>query len=435
MFRQTILFLLLGATVAAQTPTLTPVTLFTDQLVAVYNTGDSINFKTYFASITTDQAQITANSRRMQREFAQIGPVQLKQSTRLSPVQTELLLKANTYDSWWKLVVLTDSTNHFREHHMWPVRLSNEGLGSAKLTQTQILTGIDSYITKLLAKNVFAGNVLIAHNNQIIYSKSFGNNPQGSPNTEGQQFNLASLGKLFTSISILQLVDSGKLSLNDSVGKFMPELKNKALHPITIRQLLTHTSGMGDFFDDPAYQPQTGKVITQADFLPAIEKDKPHFRPGTAFRYSNTGFLLLGLLIEKVTGSSFADFVTKNILLPAGMHHTLIDSGAGGGLSTSPDMYTLAQAIQKGKLLKKSTLERFLTEHTPDWGLGQEYQALGAEVVTGHSGGYIGVCTELNMYRHSGYTVIILSNTEPPYGHFLSDKIKELIIPNELTRH
>lgn len=426
MFRQTILLLFFGATVAAQTPVAT--TQFTDQLVAVYNTGDSIQYNTYFAGLTTDQAQLTANRRRMQREFAQIGAVRLIQSTRLAPTQTELLLKTDAHDAWWKLVVLTDSANQFKEHHMWPVRLPNEGLGSTRLTQTQILAHCDTYITKLRSRTGFAGNVLIAHNNQIIYSKSFGNNPQGSPNSEGQQFNLASLGKLFTSISILQLVDSGKLSLSDSVGKIMPELKNKALHPITVRQLLTHTSGMGDFFEDPAYQPQAGKVMTQDDFLPAIENDKPHFRPGTAFRYSNTGFLLLGLLIEKVTGSRFADFVTSNTLLPAGMTHTLVESGAGGGLSTSPDLFQFAQAVQTGKLLKKTTLELFLTEHTSDWGLGQEYQALGTEVITGHSGGFIGVCTELNMYRSSGYTVIILSNTEPPYGHFLSDKIKELII-------
>ncbi|AKD57903.1 serine hydrolase domain-containing protein [Spirosoma radiotolerans] len=428
MFRQIILLLFLGISAVAQTPTETATTRFTNQLVAVYNTGDSINFKTYFAGLTADQAQITANSHRMHREFAQIGPVQLRQTVGISPTRTELLLKTNAYDSWWKLVVLTDSTNHFKEHHMWPVRLSSEGLSSAKLTETQILTGIDTYITKLQSKHVFAGNVLIARNNQVIYAKSCGNNPQGRPNSKDQPFNLASLGKLFTSISILQLVDSGKLSLNDSVGKFMPEIKNKALHSITIRQLLTHTSGMGDFFENPAYQPEAGKVITREEFLPAIENDKPQFRPGAAFGYSNTGFLLLGLLIEKVTGSSFADFVNKNTLLPAGMHQTSLDSGAGGGFSTSSDIYKFAQAIRRGKLLKKKTQEQFLTEHTPDWGLGQEYQALGGEVVTGHSGGYIGVCTELNMYRYSGYTVIILSNTEPPYGHFVSDKIKEMIL-------
>ncbi|MBO0953068.1 serine hydrolase domain-containing protein [Fibrella forsythiae] len=427
-----LLYALLISSAATAQSTSSPGTPAVDpvRLIQVYNSGDSLKYQTYFASLTPDLSQIAANSRRMQREFAQIGPLRLMKTTVVSPTQTELALKTDAYDSWWKLILFTDSTQAFKEHRMRPVRLSGEFLSGEKRSLAQALSATDQYIAKLVAQQLFAGNVLIAHGNEVLYRKSFGNNPARRPNTAAQSFQLASLSKLFTSISILQLADEGRLSLEDSIGRLLPGLSNKALYPITIRQLLTHSSGMGDFFEDPAYAPQPDQVLTSQQIRAAIDQDRPHFPAGQAFRYSNTGYLLLGLVVEKLGGLPFADYVAKRILGPVGMPDTRVDNGAGGGFSTLSDLYRFSQALRNSELLAKATTQTFLTHHTPDWGLGQEYQALGREVVTGHSGGYIGACTELNMYQHSGYTVIILSNTEPPYGHFLSDKIKELLLSN-----
>jgi CubicO group peptidase (beta-lactamase class C family) len=365
----------------------------------------------------------------MQREFAQTGPLRLMKTTVLSPTQTELIAKTD-YDSWWKLFVFTDSVQAFKEHRMRPTRLPGEFLDTGKRTQAQVLASTDQYIDKLMAKQAFGGNILIAKNNEILYQRSFGTNPAHAPNTSSQSFHLASLSKLFTSISILQLADRGLLSLDDQVGSLMPQLANKALSPITVRQLLMHTSGMGDFFEDPTYTPEPDKLLTSAQLMAIVDRDRPHASPGHAFRYSNTGYMLLGLIVEKQSGQPFADYVATYILQPAGMTNTQIDNGAGGGYATLSDVYQLAKAIRTGTLLKPATAALFQTEHTADWGLGQEYQPIGQEVITGHSGGYPGVCTELNIYRHSGYTVVILSNTDPPYGHFLSDKIKELLLAN-----
>ncbi len=398
------------------------------KLISVYNTGDSVAYKAFFSSLNPPAGQVQINTRRLNQEFAEIGTMKLMKVSSESPVMTKLVLKSDAFGSWWEMYWFTDSLQHFKEHHMRPVRFSGDFLQTGKLTDKQVLAGTDAYISNLLQKKVFAGNVLIARNNNIIYRKSFGNNSAGKPNTAEQQFNLASMGKLFTTISILQLIDKKQMSLADSVGKIMPELKNKALKPITIKQLLTHTSGMGDFFEDPAYQPERGKAIQRKDFVAAIEKDELRFPPGKSFGYSNTGFLLLGLMVEKVTGQSFRDYVHEKILVKAGMRHTIADSGAGGGSSTVDDIYKLSQAIRGGVLLSTAMSNLFAAYHTTDWGLGQEYQQLGHEVITGHSGGYIGVCTELNIYQKSGYTVVILSNSEPPYGSFLADKIKELVV-------
>ncbi|GAB2689831.1 hypothetical protein GCM10027037_10860 [Mucilaginibacter koreensis] len=401
---------------------------FFQKLVQVYNTGDSVIYQNFYTQLTPDQQKAKANASQMLHEFQFTGKVQLKQVKNTSPTDVELLFQTDNYHSWWNYLWITDTANKFKEHHMRPVRLSGDFLSSGQLSQQQVLAGVNSYIKNLTDRKVFAGNVFIAKKGQILYNKSFGNDPQGQANSFQQQFDLASMGKLFTTVSILQLADQHKLSLNDSVGKLMPDLTNKALSAITVKQLLTHSSGMGDFFEDPAYEPQPGKMIPQVDFMTAIEKDKLHFNPGQGFRYSNTGFLLLGLIVEKVSGQKFDNYVQEHIFGKASMQHSKVGTPAGGGLSTVTDLYNFSKALNGGKLLSQATTTQFAHYHDANWGLGQEYQALGNEVVTGHSGGFIGVCTELNIYQKSGYTVIILSNTEPPYGHFLSDRIKELII-------
>jgi CubicO group peptidase (beta-lactamase class C family) len=270
--------------------------------------------------------------------------------------------------------------------------------------------------------------VLIARNGQLLYNKSFGATPTGKPNDANVAFSLASMSKLFTTVSILQLVDAHKISLDDSVAKLLPQLKNKALYPITVRQLLTHTSGMGDYFEDPLFDPFKGRKFTRQDALPAVEKDKLHFPPGTSFGYSNTGFELLGLIVEKVSATPLESYIRQHVFEKVGMNHSTFGVASGGSEATIGDMYNFSQTLLSNKLLTPATTAYFFNYHTTDWGLGEEYQQLGSEVITGHSGGFEGVCTELNMYKNSGYTVIILSNTNPPYGHFLSDRIKETII-------
>ena len=419
-----------GARAQTSVPAYKPEAKF-EQMVAVYNTNDSAAYAKYYLSILADQSKVGQNVKQTLSEYRfSNGKLKLEKVKPLSATETELTLQTVAYGSWMNILWVTDSAQNYKEHHMRPIRLGTDFLQKGSLSQKEVLTATAAYITKLADQKLFAGNVLIANNGTILFNRSYGNNPVGKANSLQQQFGLASMGKLFTTISILQLADRHKLSLDDSVGKLLPQLKNAALKGITVKQLLTHTSGMGDYFEDPANDPMTGKELKSVDFLTAIEKDKPHFAPGKGFRYSNTGFLLLGLIIEKASGKGFQHYVQGNICKPAGMANTVVDSGAGGGKSTVSDIYNLSVAVKNGKLLKPSTTKTFLTTHEGEWGLGQEYQALGDEVITGHSGGFIGICTELNMYQKGGYTVVILSNTEPPFGHFISDKIKELLVRN-----
>ena len=397
-------------------------------LTSVYNTNDTAAYTAFFKKVSNDPRKIKANTNQMSREFRFIGPVTLKKVTAISTTETDLTFQTKNFGSWWTFMWITDSSKNFKEHHMRPARFSGDFLLPGQLSQNEMLKTVDEYIDQLVDKKLFAGNVLIARNGKLLYNKSFGATPAGKPNDANVAFNLASMGKLFTTVDILQLVDAHKLSLDDSVGHLLPQLTNRALYPITVRQLLTHTSGMGDYFEDPLFNPFKGRKFTRQDALPAVEKDKLHFAPGTSFSYSNTGFELLGLIVEKVSGISLENYVRQHVFEKAGMSHSTFGVASGGSEATIGDIYNFSQALQKGKLLTPAMTAYFLNYHTADWGLGEEYQQLGNEVVTGHSGGFEGVCTELNMYKNSGYMVIILSNTNPPYGHFLSDKIKETII-------
>ena len=126
---------------------------------------------------------------------------------------------------------------------------------------------------------------------------------------------------------------------------------------------------------------------------------------------------------------SFEKYVQVNIFLPAGMKYSIVGGGAGGGESTITDLYLLSTALQNNQLLNSSTTQ-LLFSYTIDgtWGLGSIHQKIGSEIVVGHGGDYERVCSDFAMYLKSGYTVIVLSNTDPPFAHFVADKVKELLI-------
>jgi D-alanyl-D-alanine carboxypeptidase len=396
--------------------------------MALYNTGDTMQYRNFLSSIMTENPDRERTLMGYKNAFGAVGKVDIKKTIFLSPEKVEVWARDKKYEGWWKFTLLTDSAQHFQKRLLMPVRFNEYFIKSGSLSNSQIRGEVDNYITKKLG-NEFAGNVFIYHKGEVLYSKSFGNNSDGKPNTIGQRFDLASLGKMFTAISILQLKDKKILSLEDKVEKFLPHLKNKAVANITVGQLLTHSSGMGDFFQDPLYDKIKDSIKTSTDFLPVIENEKLAFAPGKGWAYSNTGFILLGIIIEKVTNESYGNYVHQHIFLPAGMGNSNQEMGAGGGKSTIDDLHHFTSTLLASKLLSKQTTQELLSYTVNgDYGYGTEHQQLGAEHIVGHSGGFINVCTELNIYSHSKDLVIILSNSNPPYGHFIADKIKELLV-------
>ena len=187
---------------------------------------------------------------------------------------------------------------------------------------------LDSLFASLFDQHEFNGNVLVAEKGEVVYRRSFGYADVGSKllNTDQTAFNLASVSKTFTAVAILQLKQSGKLKLDDPFIKYFPDFPWRQ---ITLRHLLSHTSGLPDYqiFEKP-YSEHPEKIYSLNDLIPALKNDSRGllFKTGERYSYSNTGFGLLALLVEKLTAMKFPDYLAKYIFKPAGMVHTYIET-------------------------------------------------------------------------------------------------------------
>ncbi len=308
----------------------------------------------------------------------------------------------------------------------------------------------DAHLQVLAREGQFSGVVLIAKDGKPVFRKAYGFANLGDrvPNREDTKFNMASMGKMFTAVAVLQLAQAGKLSLDGTVGAYLPDYPNADVRDgVTIRQLLTHTSGMGNFWEEHAKRAKEQfKAVT--DYLPLFASQPLAFKPGTSFAYSNSGYMVLGLIIERVTGQSYFDYVRAHIFAPAGMTDTdayeldyvtpnlatgytrspdrpgawmnnlyvnVVKGGpAGGGFSTADDMLRFANALTAFKLLDADHT-RDLTAGKVPYGKRQyaygfiEEQANGHRII-GHSGGHVGIADELMIFTDLGYTAVIFTN-------------------------
>ncbi len=184
---------------------------------------------------------------------------------------------------------------------------------------------IDSYVTG----KTFMGTVLVEKDGKLLLNQGYGSAELewNIPNTPDAKFRLGSLTKQFTAASILLLEERGKLKVEDPISKYLPDAP-AAWSKITIYHVLTHTSGLPSFTGFPEYSSTEWKDTNPAELV-ARFRDKPlDFEPGTKFSYSNSGYVLLGYLIEKVSGQTYADFLQQNIFTPLGMTDTGLDSNA-----------------------------------------------------------------------------------------------------------
>lgn len=185
-------------------------------------------------------------------------------------------------------------------------------------------------IAEEAARRDYSGTISLMHGGESVAEVARGQvgGPDSAAITGTTRFNIGSANKMFTAVAVAQLADAGKLGFDDPIGKYVPELTAEA-RAVTLHQLLTHTSGLGDFF-----RPQNIGVVRAArkaaDLLPVLVEDKPQFPPGSPFSYSNSGFALLGIVVERVSGEVYADYIQKHIFAPAGMTATSLDAASGG---------------------------------------------------------------------------------------------------------
>jgi CubicO group peptidase (beta-lactamase class C family) len=328
-----------------------------------------------------------------------------------------------------------------------------------RLAPGELAPAIERDADSLAAADAFSGVVLVARQGRPIVARAYGmaDVAAGVRNNLDTKFNLGSDNKLFTQVAIGQLIDQGRLSFDDTLGRILPDYPNRtAAAKVTVRQLLTMRSGIGDFFG-PEFDVAPHSIRTTADFM-KLFADKPlQFEPGTSQQYSNGGYVVLGAIVEKLSGQSYYDYVREHIYRPAGMTDTdsyELDatvpnratgytrekvpggaprrdniaslpgrgSSAGGGYSTAPDLLRFAVAVHAGKLLSPKLTTWLVTRQEPA-------EQGGAELPRsfGWIGGSPGVNASFLSNATTGYTVIVLSNYDPPSAEQLSRQIRVLI--------
>ena len=326
-----------------------------------------------------------------------------------------------------------------------------------RLGQTEALNAVADRAGALAANDKFSGAYLIAQDGKILAAKAYGwsNREMKTPNTLETKFRMGSMNKMFTAVAILQLVAAGRISLEGTVGEYLPDYPNKDIATkVTIRELLDHTGGTGDFFG-PEFRANRLSLKTHADYVVLFGTRAPLFEPGTKDAYSNYGFLLLGNIIERVSGVSYYDYLAKNVFEPAGMADTAslpeeqpvsgralaymsqkgswvsaADSlpyrgtSAGGGYTTVGDLLKFAQALQDEKLIPKRLLNDATTphNHAGDYGYGFGMSGQGTLLQHyGHNGGAPGMNGDLIVFPALKRVVVVLSNFGPPVAQNLAD--------------
>lgn len=310
---------------------------------------------------------------------------------------------------------------------------------------------VNQQIESLYKAGKFSGAVLHVKNRMILFDKAYGfaNHKKRIKNETHYKFNLGSINKLFTKIAITKLLMEKKLSLNDLAKKYIPELSKKGTDKITIYHLLTMSSGYGDYLTDIEFVSNRKAYTKMPDYLPLILKKDLLFEPGEGRRYSNVGFELLGIIVERVSKIDYYEYIQKNILNVASMKNTgyytkddktknlstgyhFNDQGemtpnwelksykgtaAGGGYSTTYDMLSLATALMKYQILDKKHLD-LLCKNFNENSNRTKYLTIG--------GGGPGINARFFMHRIKKEVTVVLSNQDPPAANQVNEIFKNL---------
>jgi CubicO group peptidase (beta-lactamase class C family) len=319
-------------------------------------------------------------------------------------------------------------------------------------------------LQKLCGADEFSGVVLLAKDGRPFFEHACGmaSREFAAPNRSDTKFNVGSITKVFTRVAIAQLAEKGKLSLTDTIRRHLPDYTGPGAERITIQQLLTMTSGLGDIFGDAYSGASKERFRTLADYLPLFQTKPLQFEPGAGRRYSNAGYVVLGLIVERVTGQDYHTYVRERVFSPAGMKESdwfeldaavpnLADgytsrgpegptpgprrrnvfslpargSSAGGSYSPARDLLAFDAALRSGALLTPPWNRWILGGPPPDGRKVEAERALkGAAGGLGVAGGAPGVNAVLEIDFERAYTIVVLSNVDPPSAEQVARSIR-----------
>jgi len=330
--------------------------------------------------------------------------------------------------------------------------------------QNDLPARLDAVVSARMAERGFMGAVLVAWDGKVLLEKGYGmaNVEWDIPNTPDTKFRLGSITKQFTATAILQLVERGSLALEDSVGKHVPEAP-QSWKPITIHHLLNHTSGIPSYTDSPAFaKPGFRRAPLRPLEIALLSKDeKLLFQPGEGYRYNNTGYVLLGHIIETLSGMRYDAYLREHVFSPLEMNDTGYDwtrpvlkkradgygynrdqkrytnsdfldmslpHAAGSLYSTVRDLYKWHRGLSAGKLLSKGSLEKMFKPERSNYGYGWVLEKAKDQVWAGHGGGIFGFSTMILRTVEGDTAIVVLSNVENGEAAAVARQLRDALL-------
>ena len=425
------------------------------ELVRVMNTGDRAAIRGFvdqrFVNDGPNGVPAAERVNRFSRLASIFGNLTVRSVDTSRPSETSVLVQSGRTEAWRRLTVFLDNGT--------PPRILRVGIAPAvapdvatrRLTDTEVVEQLKAYVERMASRDVFSGTVLLAKAGKPLYRAAFGeaNKDFGVRNTIDTKFNLGSMNKMFTAVAVMQLVEAGKLTLDDTLGKFLKAgaMRPDVLSKVRVKHLLTHTSGLGSYFSQEWDRQSRALYRSVDDWMGLVKEESLQFEPGTRWSYSNTGMLVLGKVIEVASGKDYFAYIRERVTGPAGMTNTdayeldrvnknlavgyepeqtprgveyrnnvfmhVIRGGpAGGGYSTVDDLTRFAEALKSGKLVSTESFRMLTTPKpelsSPEYGFGFGVE-MGGKIV-GHSGGFPGINSQLDIYIGDDYTMAVMSN-------------------------
>ena len=426
-------------------------------LIDAINSHDPARIERFMLEDCTERfrkfAPMERHVRTFQSVFSRWGGVDFHGIRTYVPAredETVVILKDRHFGSWRAFVIRFDEADDFRIAGLqFSVARAPTNVVEPTLGEKELIEEVAAIMNRLAEKDVFSGTLLIARDKDVIFTFAAGEASKRfhAPIDMETRFNLGSMNKMFTSLAVMRLVEQGALSLDDTLDEFLDEtwLPKDITSKIKLRHLLSHTSGLGSYFNRE-YDRSSRQLFRKLDdYKPLIRNEKPAFEPGARFRYSNTGMFLLGVVIESATGEDYFEHIREHIYRPAGMtrsdcyemdlpvenlaigyspapdspwkwennlyKHTIKGGPAGGGFSTVGDLHRFALALLEEKFVPRASLDQMWTDQAEGgYGFGFTIQDGPNGKVVGHGGGFPGINSDLSIYLDTGHIVAVMSN-------------------------
>lgn len=361
--------------------------------------------------------------------------------------QTIVIARDRLFGSWLGISFrLTGDDQRITEINFSPARPPATA-PEAPLSETELIRTLQEKVDDLCQRGIFSGALLVARGDQVLFERACGEASKTwhVPNNPDTKFNLGSMNKMFTATAVMQLVEQGKLRLDDPVSRYVDEswLPKTITDRVTVQHLLTHTSGLGSYFNETYEKTSRNRLRNPEDYKPLVQGDTLAFEPGSRFQYSNTGMLLLGVVIEQASGENYFEYIRRHIYEPAGMPnsdcyaldrpqenlaegylrapdggwmnnlflHVIKGGPAGGGYSTVRDLHRFARAMQTDALVSRASRDQMWRDYSGiGYGFGFTLAQSPSGPIVGHGGGFPGLNSNLDILPESGYIVAVMSN-------------------------